>query len=92
VFKFAPDGRFVTRFGGRGNQPGQFRAPQSITVDNQGRVYVGDGGGVQVFDPDGRYLDAFKVEGVAFGMDFNDQNELFIAARTQVLKFVIKKP
>jgi DNA-binding beta-propeller fold protein YncE/endogenous inhibitor of DNA gyrase (YacG/DUF329 family) len=90
VFKFSPDGRFQTRFGSAGDQPGQFRAPQAIAVDNQGRVYVSDFRGVQIFDPNGRYIDTFKVEGSASGMVFNDKNELFIVARKQVFKFALK--
>ncbi|HYG81530.1 MAG TPA: hypothetical protein VD861_14130, partial [Pyrinomonadaceae bacterium] len=92
VFKFSPDGRYVNRFGGSGGEPGQFRAAQAIAVDGKGRVYVSDVKGVQVFDGDGRYLDVFKVEGgVASGMIFNDKNELLVAARTQVLKYVLNK-
>ncbi|MCA1591310.1 MAG: hypothetical protein LC754_01370 [Acidobacteria bacterium] len=91
VFKFSPDGRFLTQFGSAGDEPGQFRAPQAIAVDNQGRVYVSDIKGVQVFDANGRYLNFMKVKGVAFGMVFNDHNELFIAARTQVFKFALNK-
>src|SRR5918993_3654126 len=91
VLKFTPEGRFVTKFGSSGDQPGQFRAAQSIAVDGQGRVYVSDFRGVQVFDPEGRYLDVFHPGGIAFGMTFNDNNELFVAARTQVLKLVINK-
>jgi LSD1 subclass zinc finger protein len=91
VLKFTPEGRFVTKFGSSGDQPGQFRAAQSIAVDGQGRVYVSDFRGVQVFDAEGRYLDVFKPGGIAFGMTFNDRNELFVAARTQVLKLVINK-
>jgi sugar lactone lactonase YvrE/DNA-directed RNA polymerase subunit RPC12/RpoP len=90
VFVFAPDGRFVTRFGGDGDEPGQFRAPLAIAVDGQGRVYVSDTKGIQVFDADGRYLDVIKVDGPAFGMIFNDHNELFVAARTRVIKYVIQ--
>ncbi|HEX8188693.1 MAG TPA: hypothetical protein VF586_10090, partial [Pyrinomonadaceae bacterium] len=51
VFKFSPEGRFMTRFGGDGDEPGQLRAPSAIAVDNKGRVYVADIKGVQVFDP-----------------------------------------
>ncbi len=91
VLKFTPEGRFVTRIGGSGNETGQFRAAHSVAVDNQGRIYVSDIKGVQVFDTNGRYLDVFKPEGVAFGMYFTDKNELFVAARTQVLKLVINK-
>jgi DNA-binding beta-propeller fold protein YncE len=91
VFKFSPEGKFVTRFGDAGDQPGQFRAPQAIAVDGKGRVYVSDIKGVQVFDTNGRYLTAFNPEGIASGMVFNDQNELFIAARQKVLKLALNE-
>jgi LSD1 subclass zinc finger protein len=92
VFKYSPEGRFLNKFGGKGEEPGQFRAPQAIAVDGQGRVYVSDIKGIQVFDAEGRYLDAFKVDGsVAFGMVFNDKNELFVAARNRVIKYTLNK-
>jgi sugar lactone lactonase YvrE len=90
VFKFASDGKFLTRFGSEGNQPGQFRAPVSIAVDGQGRVYVGDIKGIQVFDADGRYLTVINLKGVAFGMVFNDKNELFVIARDRVIKYAVQ--
>ena len=87
VFKFSPDGRYLTRFGGDGDEPGLFRAPSAIAVDNQGRVYVADFKGVQVFDPNGRYLKVINVKGAASGLAFNDRNELLVVARTAVWKF-----
>jgi len=92
VFKFSSQGKFLTRFGDDGDQAGQFRAPQSIAVDGKGRVYVGDTKGIQVFDGNGRYLTGFDPGGIAFGMVFNDRNELFVAARKQVLKLALKEP
>lgn len=92
VFKFSPEGKYITRFGGRGDGRGQFTAPSAIGVDGQGRVYICDFGGVQMFDGDGRYLDLIKVEGAASGLAFNDNNELFVVARDKVMKFVINKP
>jgi uncharacterized protein YbaR (Trm112 family) len=87
VFKFSPDGRFQTRFGGDGDEPGLFRAPGAIAVDNQGRVYVADFKGVQVFDQNGRYVKVIGVKGAASGLAFTDQNELLVVARTAVWKF-----
>ncbi|HEX8557747.1 MAG TPA: hypothetical protein VF668_06590 [Pyrinomonadaceae bacterium] len=87
VFKFSPDGRFQTRFGGDGDEPGLFRAPDAIAVDNQGRVYVADFKGIQVFDPNGRYLGLINVKGAASGLVFNDAGELLVVARTAVWKF-----
>ena len=91
VFKFGPDGKFLTRFGKQGNEPGQISAGHAIAVDGKGRVFVADIKGVQVFDSDGRYLTVFKPEGPASGMVFNDKNELLIAARNKVVKFALKE-
>jgi len=91
VFKFGPDGKFLTRFGDDGDQAGQFRAASAIAVDGQGHVYVSDIKGIQVFDGNGRYLKVFKPDGMAFGMVFNDSNELLIAARNHVVKYAISE-
>jgi sugar lactone lactonase YvrE len=92
IFKFGRDGKFINRFGGGGDQPGQLRAPLSIAVDGYGRVYVGDIKGIQVFDADGRYLNMIDVKNVPFGMVFNDKNELFVVARDHVEKYAVQAP
>ena len=92
VFKFARDGKFLTRFGGGGDQPGQLRAAYSIAVDGYGRVYVGDIKGIQVYDADGRYLTLLDQKGMAFGMVVNDKNELFVVARDHVIKYSVPAP
>ncbi|MGH9931275.1 MAG: 6-bladed beta-propeller, partial [Pyrinomonadaceae bacterium] len=92
VFKFSPDGKFITRFGAAGDQPGQFRAPSAIAVDGKGRVYVSDFKGVQVFDNNGRYLAVFDPGGTASGMVFSDKNELLVAARNHVVRLALKEP
>lgn len=89
VFKFSPEGKYLNRFGGEGDQPGQFRAPEAIAVDGQGRVYVSDFKGIQIFDGEGRYLDFIKVDGFPFGMTFNDRNELFVATGKKVIKYEV---
>jgi sugar lactone lactonase YvrE len=92
VFKFAPDGKYVTRFGSQGDEPGQFRAPLAVAVDNQSRVYVGEGARIQVFDPDGRFVAQIDDAGSALGMSFTMQNELLVAARDHVVKMVLNQP
>jgi len=47
--------------------------------------------GIQVFDSDGRYLTVFKNDGPAFGMVFNDKNELLVAARNKVIKYALNQ-
>jgi DNA-binding beta-propeller fold protein YncE len=92
VFKFGRDGKFMNRFGSGGDQPGQFRSAYSIAVDGYGRVYVGDMKGIQIFDANGRYLTLLALKGMAFGMVFNDKNELFVIARDHVNKYAVPAP
>lgn len=94
VFKFSPEGKFLTRFGSEGRDPGQFFSPHGIAIDGLGRVYVSDIRIVRVFDSTGRYLTSFKVI-VSLDMIFNDNNELLIVTGSplgeQVVKFKIRK-
>jgi DNA-binding beta-propeller fold protein YncE len=55
VAKFSKDGNFVTSWGERGNQPGNFNTPHSIVIDNNDIIYVADRGNdrIQVFDTEG---------------------------------------
>ncbi len=92
VFKFNSDGKYVNKFGGDGDAPGQFRAPDAIAVDGQGNIYVSDFKGIQVFDTDGRYVDVINIDGATFGMVFDDQNKLYITTNVnKILKFSISK-
>lgn len=88
IFKFSHGGKFLDSWGAPGNEPGQFSAPNTLAVDSQGRVYVSDNKGIQVFSNDGRYLDVFKIpQSVASGMAFDDDDNLWVAARERVYQF-----
>jgi hypothetical protein len=89
VFRYDSAGRFVNRFGSSGDEPGQLQAPMSMAVDGQGRVYVGDIWGVEVFDADGRNLKRLEIEGVPFGLAFDDEDYLWVVNGTQVLKYAV---
>jgi len=82
VFKFSPEGRYLTRWGSAGDQPGQLRAVNAIAVDGNGRIYISDIYGIKIFESDGRYLDTIDVIGVAFGLAFNPQNQLVAVSNT----------
>lgn len=88
VFKFSPEGKFINRFGGEGEEPGQFRAPYALAVDGQGQVYVTDIKGIQIFDGNGRYLRMLDVEGVAMGLSFTPDGALVVVTNTpRVLRY-----
>jgi DNA-binding beta-propeller fold protein YncE len=90
VFTFAPDGKYISRFGSWGDAKGQFTSPRSIAVDNLGKIYIADYPGAMIFASDGRYLDTLPVNGAVMGMTFDDQNNLYVVADEQVLRFTLK--
>ncbi|MCJ7512556.1 MAG: NHL repeat-containing protein [Anaerolineales bacterium] len=84
VFVYSPEGRFLNRVGSSGDETGQLRAPSSIAVDDQGRIYVGDIDGVEVFHRDGRHLGTIDVQGTPFGLTFDAQGLLLVVNGTRV--------
>jgi len=99
VFIYSPEGTFVDRFGGNTNtpaqgvDPGRFQAVDAIAVDGYGRIFVSDIWGIQMFTSDGQYIDYLDIDGVAFGMAFDLQNNLYIASNSpKVFKYEIEKP
>ena len=90
VFVFSAEGRYLSRFGSMGDAKGQFTAPRSIAIDNLGRVYIADFPGVMIYASDGRYLDTLPVNGAVMGMTFDDQNNLYLVADNQVLRYKLK--
>ena len=93
IYKFAPDGRYINKFGGKGREAGQLSNPQNIAVDGQERVFVADAGrGIEVFDSNGRYINSFGSN-VVFGIAVNDRNEIFAAERNRnkIVKYVLNK-
>ncbi|MGA9997106.1 MAG: hypothetical protein WBP93_16935, partial [Pyrinomonadaceae bacterium] len=56
--------RSVLEFGSEGIGAGQFKDARTITVDGDGRIYVGEytGGRVQVFDSQGKFITQWMVD------------------------------
>lgn len=88
IFKLAPDGKLLTRFGGKDSKSKSMFSgtPYDLAVDSQGRIYASQVSRISVFDANGNYLNEFKTT-QAFGMTFNDKDELFVASRPFVVKY-----
>jgi sugar lactone lactonase YvrE len=81
IQKFAPDGRFLTAWGGLADvnnrdpqsAPGRFWGPRSIAIGQDGLVYVTDTGNkrIQVFDANGTFVRVFGSAGTEPGQ-FNE--------------------
>ena len=61
VVVFTSEGRFVRRFGGRGQGQGKFEAPRALAASPTGDVYVLDSGNreVQRFSASGEYVSRY---------------------------------
>jgi DNA-binding beta-propeller fold protein YncE len=63
-------GNFITMWGTRGSDPGEFRNPEALAIDTlHKRVYVSDSGNnrIQKFDLNGNYLDQWGSYGTGNG-------------------------
>jgi hypothetical protein len=96
VYVYGPDLNYRLRFGTNGEAEGELDSPSAIAVDSKGRIYIADWKGVQVFDPEGKYIGIIRLpfRGLAGGMAFNNRDELYLVSKTQpkVYKFVLNEP
>ena len=90
VYKFDPDGKYIDRFGGRGDGPGQLSSPSSFAIDPKGRIFINNSGSIDVFDADGNYLDEIpwlREFSAPRGMAFDLQENLyFVTISGEVVK------
>jgi hypothetical protein len=93
VFHYSPKGKYISRFGGEGDAPGNLGlGTEAIAVDNKGRIFVSDSGHVKVFSPDGQYLDAISVSGAPFQITFDDNNYLYVITnKPEVVKMALNR-
>lgn len=84
LLKYSPEGRFLDRFSPPPDDKDFFWTANDIAINQQGHVFVSNGLAVHIFNDNGAYLEAIPTLGVAFGISFNDQNQLIVAARDHV--------
>ncbi|HIF06558.1 MAG TPA: hypothetical protein EYQ64_06270 [Gemmatimonadetes bacterium] len=79
ITKWAPDGTFIMSFGEWGYGDGQFRAPHSLAMDSQGRLFVADRGNrrIQIFTQDGVHLDTWYQFSRISGLFIDDNDVLY---------------
>ena len=81
IVRFNKDGRFLGTWGKKGSGPGEFDTPHAIAIDSRGRIFVGDRGNnrIQIFDPQGRYLDEWKQFGRPSGIYIDRNDRIYVA-------------
>lgn len=79
VLKFDKDGRFITSWGGKGSEPGQFQVAHGAAIDAKGLLWVMDreNSRIQVFDADGTFVREQKYKGLPCSVAFG-RNEAYM--------------
>jgi DNA-binding beta-propeller fold protein YncE len=77
LFVFDMQGKKVQEIGQLGQKPGQFRAPNAVTLDRDGNIYVTDTGNqrVEMFDKTGKFKRIFN------GTDNGQGDSVFVNPR-----------
>jgi outer membrane protein assembly factor BamB len=73
-------GKFISQFGAKGKEPGQFTTAHGLAIDKDDRIYVADRGNnrVEVFNADGTFVAVWAGFGNPFGL-LEWRNSLFIS-------------
>ena len=79
ICKFSPEGKFLNRFKTEAN------APHALAVDPRGRIFLSDTNMMYVLDTDGQVVGSF-ITNQAFGIAFDQADNIFIASRPYVVK------
>jgi tripartite motif-containing protein 71 len=86
VQKFDSNGKFITMWGSKGSEKGQFDYMHGIDVDSSGNVYVSDTANnrVQKFDSNGNFITMWGSEGEGqfihpHGIDVDSSGNVYVA-------------
>lgn len=85
VHRFSPDGKLLLSWGEPGTEPGQFRLPHSIWVDNQDRVWIVDRENyrIQIFDQEGKFLDQWTDLSRPTDMVIDNEQVVYVSELNQ---------
>lgn len=94
VKKFSKDGVLIKTFGKKGAGPGEMYRPAKIALDNNGNIYLSDGGNrrMNIYTNNGEFIYSFRVHlPHARDLKINSKGELFYLARDYVQEKMIHK-
>jgi tripartite motif-containing protein 71 len=81
IQKFDSVGKFLTKWGTKGDGEGQFQEASDIAIDRQDNIYVGDyqSSNVQKFDTNGNFLLRWKSPGNIYSVAIDPDGNILVA-------------
>ena len=81
VVKYDKSGKYITQWGSKGQEPGQFDYPHSLFVEPDGTVYVCDRNNyrIQVFDKNGKQEANWTHIGRVYQIVRNKEGDFFVS-------------
>ncbi len=66
---FSSKGKYLTQFGQKGSDPGEFKSPLGLTIDSEGLLYVADSKNhrIQILDEAGGFLSELYISPDKYG-------------------------
>ncbi|MGB8645897.1 MAG: hypothetical protein WCF84_11720, partial [Anaerolineae bacterium] len=90
VFQFSPTGKFITRLMTSGQGPGQLDRPRAISLDSQGRIYISDSNGIQVYAPNSRYLATIPTIHATTDIAAGPGDALWVLNANEITQFILR--
>lgn len=90
IVKYSKEGNYITHWGERGGQPGNFNTPHGLVVDDNDVIYVADRGNsrIQTFDTDGKLKAVWKMPTAPWSLCLTNgpEQKLFVGSVGKVYK------
>ena len=91
IVKFTKDGTFIKTWGRRGDGPGEFNVPHTMSFDSRGRLLVGDRTNrrIQIFDQEGTFLEQWTQFGSPSGIFIAPDDTLYVVDYNDKMALIV---
>jgi DNA-binding beta-propeller fold protein YncE len=90
IFKYSADGKYLNSWGSAGEEPGQFEYIYGVALTDKGQVAVLDAGQMELFEPDGRFVEQIVLDHTFYDVQFDATGKFYAVSKeggVEILQF-----